>query len=131
MDNAKLGVILENDMYENETVEELRDVLRRNGFVPCDIAACNCGSWHPRYGLQERWEEIKEAVSEAGHPLCNDNGHILLNAIKELIAERDKLHDDAMTMALRLLGENEDSFAPETREVMSRWRDKCMVMLSA
>lgn len=68
MDNAKLGVILENDMYENETVEELRDVLRRNGFVPCDIAACNCGSWHPRYGLQERWEEIKEAVSEAGHP---------------------------------------------------------------
>lgn len=22
------------------------DVLRRNGFRQCDIAACNCGSWH-------------------------------------------------------------------------------------
>ena len=73
------------------TTDELQDVLIRNGFVRCDLAACNCGSWHPRYGLQERWNEIKEAVAEAGYPLCNENGHLLLVAVKDLIAERDKL----------------------------------------
>ncbi len=26
--------------------DELREVLLRNGFVTCDIPACNCGSWH-------------------------------------------------------------------------------------
>lgn len=80
-------------MYGRDTVEELQDVLRRHGFTRCDIPACNCGSWHPRYGLQERWNEIKDAVADAGHPLCNENGHILLNAVKALIADRDKLRD--------------------------------------
>ena len=27
-------------------IERLNDVLRRHGFRPCDIPACNCGSWH-------------------------------------------------------------------------------------
>lgn len=39
--------------------------------------------------------------------------------------ELQQLHQDALTMALRLLGEDEDTFAPETHEVMSRWRVKC------
>ena len=30
--------------------------------------------------------------------------------------------DDAMTMALRLYAESDDTFAPETIEVMARWR---------
>lgn len=29
---------------------------------------------------------------------------------------------DALTMALRLLGEDENTFSPETAEVMDRWR---------
>ena len=29
---------------------------------------------------------------------------------------------DALTMALRLLGESEETFSPECREVMDRWR---------
>lgn len=71
--------------------DELRDVLLRNGFVPCDIPACNCGSWHHRYGLPERMQEIKDALAEAGHELSNANGHLPINALKALVAERDEL----------------------------------------
>lgn len=77
--------------YEKWSAEDLCDVLRRHGFVPCDNPVCNCNSWHHRYGLAERWVEIKEALEEAGHPLTNENGHVVLNAIKELITERDAL----------------------------------------
>lgn len=69
--------------------ERLRDVLHLNGFVRCDIAACNCGSWHARFGLRERFDEIKEDLADAGHPLTNDNGNMPRNALRELIAERD------------------------------------------
>lgn len=71
--------------------DELRDVLLRGGFVPCDIPACNCGSWHHRYGLPERMQEIKDELAEAGHELSNANGNLTLNALKALVAERDEL----------------------------------------
>ena len=77
-----------NDEY---TADKLRDVLIRAGFVQCNIPECNCGSWHHRYGLPERMEEIENALAEAGYPLSNENGHLVLNALKELIAERDYL----------------------------------------
>ena len=38
----------------------------------------------------------------------------------------DRLYMDAMTMAMRLMGEDDDSFAPETREVMARWRPRVL-----
>lgn len=71
--------------------DALRDVLLRHGFVPCDTPACNCGSWHHRYGLPERMQEIKDALAEAGHELSNANGNLTLNALKALVAERDEL----------------------------------------
>ena len=71
--------------------DELRDVLLRRGFVPCNVPACNCGSWHHRYGLPERMQEIKDALAEAGHELSNANGNLTLNALKALVAERDDL----------------------------------------
>jgi hypothetical protein len=74
-----------------ERERDLEDVLIRNGFVRCDIPACNCGSWHARYGLPERMAELKELLSDAGHPLCNDNGNLISNALAQLIAERDAL----------------------------------------
>lgn len=77
----------------DETAEELRIILRTHGFVPCDSPACNCGSWHPRYGLIERIQEIEDALAEAGHPLCNENGHLIINALRELIADRDYLKE--------------------------------------
>jgi hypothetical protein len=42
---------------------------------------------HHRYGLPERWEELKEDISEAGYPLCNANGNNLRKALGELIAD--------------------------------------------
>lgn len=78
------------DPYE-ETVETLRRFLGWEGYVRCDIPACNCGSWHGRYGLHARWREVKDALAEAGHPLTNDNGNTPLRALRELIAERDAL----------------------------------------
>lgn len=76
-------------------LDDLRDMLLRKGFVECDIPACNCGSWHHRYGLPERMQEIRDALAEAGHELSNANGNLTLNALKELVAERDALKADA------------------------------------
>jgi len=73
--------------------DTLTDYLLRHGFVRCDIPACNCGSWHHRYGLPERWDELKDDIAEAGHPLCNDNGNNLRNALRQLVTERDKLRE--------------------------------------
>lgn len=36
---------------------------------------------------------------------------------------------DCLTLALRLLSEDPATFAPETAEVMSRWRPKCLEAL--
>lgn len=72
----------------------LQGWLYRSGFVPCDIAACNCGGWHARYGLPERMEELKTLLSDAGHPLTNENGNLPLQALADLIGERDTLRGD-------------------------------------
>ena len=73
-------------------IDELTDVLIRQGFARCDIPACNCGSWHHKYGLPERFAEIKEVLRDAD-VLNNDTGNMLLNAIKKLIAQRDELQE--------------------------------------
>lgn len=41
------------------------------------------------------------------------------------------LERDCLTLAFRLYGEDDKTFAPETREVMSRWRPKCFDALKA
>lgn len=78
--------------------DDRADALGLNGFVPCDIPACNCGSWHHRYGLPERMTELKDALAESGHPLCNANGNLPRNALRELIAERDDLNAKVATL---------------------------------
>lgn len=70
------------------TVEQLESILRRSGWVECDIAACNCGSWHHRYGLPERWQEIKDLLIEA-EVLDNSTGNRPIEAIRKLIMQRD------------------------------------------
>ena len=78
-------------MTRNEyTVDELADVLLRAGFVECNIAACNCGSWHHRYGLPERFSEIKDALMDAG-VLNNETGNLPIRAIEKLVEQRDAL----------------------------------------
>ena len=71
--------------------EDPRLVLLRHGFRECVSPACNCGSWHHFYGLPERMREIEDALADAGHPLCNANGNLVLRALHQLIAELDEL----------------------------------------
>lgn len=78
-----------------------QDALLLHGFVRCDIPACNCGSWHPRYGLPERMQEIKDMLAESGHELCNENGNLPRNALRQLIAERDTLREAAYNNSVR------------------------------
>jgi hypothetical protein len=39
------------------------------------------------------------------------------------------LYNDALTMALRLMGEDDATFSPECAEVMDRWRGECLKAL--
>jgi len=80
----------ERDQLQREGTD-LTDFLIRSGYQRCNISACNCGSWHQTGGLRQRFEEIKDALGEAGHPLSNSNGNIALNALEELVQERDAL----------------------------------------
>lgn len=68
---------------------ELKDVLSRNGFVRCDNPVCNCNSWHARYGLYERFQEIKQLLRDAD-VLNNDTGNLPSKAIELLIQQRDE-----------------------------------------
>lgn len=85
-----------------EECERLTSVLQSNGFRRCDAGACNCGSWHHVDGLAARWAELEDDISEAGHPLCNDNGNLLRNALKELISERDSLRSELSALKQRV-----------------------------
>lgn len=92
-EKKEMTIKSKNLTEEEETAEDLRGILRSYGFVPCDSPACNCRGWHPRYGLIERIHEIEEALAEAGHPLCKENGYLTINSLRELIAERDLLKE--------------------------------------
>lgn len=73
----------ELEIYElRQRLEKAEWVLQSSGFRRCDIAACNCGSWHQVGGYAERFREIKEAVEEAGY---STNGKILLDVINEIL----------------------------------------------
>jgi hypothetical protein len=48
------------------------------------------------------------------------------SALEEKYQKRLKeVEADALTMALRLMGEDEATFSPECAEVMERWRKEC------
>ena len=81
---------LERELAEaRRDASVLEDVMLRNGFVKCDIPACNCGSWHHRYGLPERMDEIREMLRDAD-VLDNSTGNLPSNAIKKLVMQRDE-----------------------------------------
>ena len=64
---------------------DLRRILHRNGFAPCDAVACNCNGWHPLStgpGFYARFLEIEAAVGE-------HSGKTLLQSIADIIVERD------------------------------------------
>ncbi len=74
---------------EREERGHLTDVLHGGGFVRCDLAACNCGSWHARFGYPERFREFTAALEEHGANLFA--GKTALTVLKECLAELDAL----------------------------------------
>ena len=114
-----------------EEVGVLKDVLYRNGIVPCDISACNCGGWHAMYGVKQRFDEICDALREAD-VLNNDVFNLPLNAIAKLVAQRDQNTELSRTACLAATEEQDKRIAAERkcRELeadAARWRQlaKC------
>jgi hypothetical protein len=65
-------------------------VMENAGFRRCDIAACNCNSWHQVGGFKARFDEIREVVEEAGY---STNGKTLLDCVVDLVAEVEELRE--------------------------------------
>ena len=61
----------------------------------------------------EDYEELAFAWENTGMPL---------DAIARMYL---KMKKDALVMAFRLMGEDPDSFSPECKEVIDRWRNIC------
>lgn len=87
---AYIAALLSAKEQAERERDELKGVLVHHGFVTCDIPACNCNSWHHRFGLRQRMDEIKEALEDA-EVLNNDTGNLPLRAVKKLAAERGAL----------------------------------------
>lgn len=78
----------------NARAERAEGFIGREGYRRCDIAACNCGSWHGGTALK-RLMEIVEVLKEGG---CQPMEKTALVAVRELLQERDELKarsDDA------------------------------------
>lgn len=68
-DGTEVGVSRQAVCEAADTIADLIDVLRRNGFVECDIPACNCGSWHRRPDQDaERYRWLRGAGPDKGGP---------------------------------------------------------------
>jgi hypothetical protein len=77
--------IINKDLFDLERrLGAAEWVLENAGFRRCDIAACNCGSWHQVGGFKARFDEIKEVVEDAGY---STNGRVLLDAVKAMAAD--------------------------------------------
>jgi hypothetical protein len=81
-------------------LEEAERVLEHNGFRRCDIAACNCNSWHFVGGFKARFDEIKQVVEDAGY---STNGRTLLDAVKHMAKDATPLPvaEDAASVGSR------------------------------
>lgn len=74
-----------SDYDLQQRLDKAEWVLSNSGFRRCDIAACNCGSWHQVGGFRARFDEIKEVVEAAGY---STNGRTLLDAVKTMAADK-------------------------------------------
>lgn len=79
-----------------------------------------------------KYEHVLEANRDALEmervSILSDDG-VDFDTAYEMQQRIDALEEDCMTLALRLLGEDFDTFAPETREVMERWGKKAHELL--
>lgn len=66
--------------------DEASAFLERRGYRRCDIAACNCNSWHGGHA-EQRLGEIEDALSEAGVEM---NGKTIRMGVSEVLLQRDE-----------------------------------------
>lgn len=59
------------------------DFLSFHGYRRCDIAACNCNSWHGGYA-NDRLREIRELIE--GETDMKTNGRTTIDLVRDLIA---------------------------------------------
>ena len=78
-----------NKSYEMPAAQ-LIEVLQHNGFRPCDIPACNCGSWHQVDGWPARFHEIDDIVQP-------NNGETLLDAVQRKLNRITELESQVKT----------------------------------
>lgn len=83
------------------------------------------------------WDEVYMGSDGQFDNAASDGGYLRQLAIATALIEEcfekekkerpeDKLIEDIKVLVLRLLGEDESTFAPETYEVMKRWKDKVL-----
>jgi hypothetical protein len=81
---------------DTSTAEDLLDFIHREGYRRCDVAACNCGSFHGGHSMA-RLTEIEAALTEAD---IDGNGRTILSQVRALAAERDELDEVAKTYSV-------------------------------
>ena len=72
-----------------ESRERLTSILYNNGFRVCDIAECNCGSWHQIGGFAARFREIEDASADEWR-----NGETLLTRIERIMLDLQALRGE-------------------------------------
>jgi hypothetical protein len=99
----------------------------------------NCGKKKDKQAIWSRgywwcpecakiWWKDKEPIIEFPSPgkfvpeTITHSGRFEDKIMEELEREIKQLRKDALIMALRLLGEDEETFSPEVKIVMDRWR---------
>lgn len=80
--------------------------------------------------FEERYFRARNEI-EIKHFLNNemvmDAAHA--NVSRDVIRSHEQLERDAMSMALHLYGDELDTMAPETAEVMARWHPRVKALL--
>jgi hypothetical protein len=97
--------------------DALTDVVHRSGFRRCDIAACNCGSWHQVEGWPQRYREIQEATNDD-----YVNGETLLQRVERICAERDALKTE-LYIAVGMLSTQPDYSGNHPMDVLQIVKD--------
>jgi hypothetical protein len=75
-------------------------------------------------------EAYTDSLEMERNSILDPNENVSWDEAYALRTRINELEDDCMKMALRLLGEDFDTFAPETREVMERWGQKAYELLA-
>jgi len=122
------------DQSDHEAWNELHYPGTRQLCVECENPTGRCeedslfadedGEIGP---LCEKCWERRNRPCQGGSVMEVDSRDILTfqQAYNRLDIEKETLEKDCITLAMRLYGEDPSTFAPETAEVMDRWRPRC------